>query len=167
MIVLAIVLLLAVFLLPNLWAKWVLDRHAGPRDDYPGSGGELAEHLLARMGIEEVKVELTELGDHYDPQARRVRLSRQHFEGHSLTAVTVAAHEVGHAIQHHRGYAPLLARTRLVRVAQQAEKLGSLLMMAAPVLLLLARTPGGMFMVQPPPQQVVAVAVPVATAMPA
>ncbi len=147
MMVLVLVLLLAIFLLPNLWAKWVLERHAGPRDDYPGSGGELAKHLLARMGIDEVKVELTERGDHYDPQARRVRLSRQHFEGRSLTAVTVAAHEVGHAIQHHRGYTPLLARTRLVRVAHQAEKLGSLLMMAAPVLLLLTRTPGGMLIV--------------------
>ncbi|MDN3520287.1 zinc metallopeptidase [Halomonas ramblicola] len=143
MFVLAVVLLLALFLLPNLWAQWVLRRHARGRDDYPGTGGELAEHLLRRLGIEGVKVEVTEGGDHYDPQARRVRLSRDHYAGRSLTAVTVAAHEVGHAIQHHQGYAPLLARSRLVVVARQAEKLGALLMMAAPVLLVATRMPGG------------------------
>ncbi|MCH4563395.1 zinc metallopeptidase [Halomonas sp. EGI 63088] len=147
MILLVIALLLAIFLLPNLWAKWVLNRHARPRDDYPGTGGELAEHLLKRLGIDGVEVELTEQGDHYDPQARRVRLSREHYAGRSLTAVTVAAHEVGHAIQHHHGYAPLLARTRLVAVAQQAEKLGALLMMAAPFLFVLTRMPGGMLIV--------------------
>lgn len=143
MIVLLVVALLALFLLPNLWAQWVLRRHGGPRDDYPGTGGELAEHLLQRLGIDGVEVELTEQGDHYDPLARRVRLSREHYEGRSLTAVTVAAHEVGHAIQHHQGYAPLAARTHLVQFAQRAEKLGALLMMIAPLLFVVTRVPGG------------------------
>jgi Zn-dependent membrane protease YugP len=147
MILLAVALLLAIFLLPNIWAKWVLNRHARPRDDYPGTGAELARHLLSRLGIEGVPVELTEQGDHYDPQTRCVRLTKGHFEGRSLTAVTVAAHEVGHAIQHHRGYAPLMARSRLVGVAQQAEKLGALLMMASPFLFALTRAPGGMVIV--------------------
>jgi len=66
-----------------------------------------------------------------------VRLSPEAYGGRSLTAVTMAAHEVGHAIQHHQGYAPLLARTRLVAVARQAEKLGAVLMMAAPFLFVL------------------------------
>ncbi|EWH03301.1 zinc metallopeptidase, partial [Halomonas sp. BC04] len=147
MIVLLIAMLLAIFLLPNAWANWVLARHSRGRDDYPGTGAELAEHLLRRMGIEDVKVELTEQGDHYDPLERRVRLSRDHYEGRSLTAVTVAAHEVGHAIQHHQGYAPLIARSRLVGVAQKAEKIGALLMMAAPFLFILTRLPGGLAIV--------------------
>lgn len=147
MAVLLIGVLLLIFILPSYWAKWVLSRHAAPRNDYPGTGAELARHLLERLGIEGVEVEVTERGDHYDPEARRVRLSPQHYEGRSLTAVTVAAHEVGHAIQHARGYAPLLARSRLVRVAQQAEKLGAVLMMAAPFLFILTRLPGGMLIV--------------------
>ncbi|MDR5904262.1 zinc metallopeptidase [Franzmannia qiaohouensis] len=147
MLIIALVLVAAVFILPNYWAKWVLNRHARQRSDYPGSGGELARHLLERLGIEGVEVEVTEYGDHYDPAARRVRLSPEHYEGRSLTAVTVAAHEVGHAIQHARGYTPLLARTRLVGVAQQAEKLGAVLMMAAPFLFILTRLPGGMLIV--------------------
>lgn len=147
MVVLLIVLLLAVFILPNVWAKWVLRRHQRGRDDYPGTGAELAEHLLRRLGVDEVSVERTEFGDHYDPETRCVRLSPDHYDGRSLTAVTVAAHEVGHAIQHHQGYAPLLARSRLVGVAQKAEKMGAILMMAAPFLFLLTRVPGGLALV--------------------
>ena len=137
MFVVLIIFALAIFVLPNLWAKWVLKRHTRGRDDYPGTGAELADHLLRRLGIEGASVERTEFGDHYDPETRCVRLSPDNYDGRSLTAVTVAAHEVGHAIQHHQGYAPLLARSRLVKVAQKAEKLGAILMMAAPFLFLL------------------------------
>ncbi|MCA1773546.1 MAG: zinc metallopeptidase [Halomonas sp.] len=145
--VVLIIFSLAIFVLPNLWAKWVLKRHTQGRDDYPGTGAELAEHLLRRLGVEGVKVECTEYGDHYDPEDRCVRLTPDHFDGRSLTAVTVAAHEVGHAIQHSEGYAPLLARSRLVKVAQKAEKLGAILMMAAPFLFILTRLPGGLALV--------------------
>lgn len=144
MIVLLVVLALAIFLLPNLWAQWVLKRHARGRNDYPGSGGELASHLLRRFGLDHVAVEVSEQGDHYDPLTKAVRLSPDNFDGRSLTAVTVAAHEVGHALQHAEGYAPLVARSRMVGVAQKAEKLGALLMMAAPFLFILTRLPGGL-----------------------
>lgn len=88
-----------------------------------------------------VVVEISERGDHYDPAAKAVRLSPGHYHGRSLAAVTVAAHEVGHAIQDHEGYAPLAWRTRLVRVAQAAEKAGAMLMLAIPVLMLVTRRP--------------------------
>ena len=65
-----------------------------------------------------VGVEATEMGDHYDPQARKVRLSPANYSGHSLTAVTVATHEVGHAIQHARGEVLFDYRQRLVRAAR-------------------------------------------------
>lgn len=144
MIILLIAVALAIFLLPNLWAKWVLKRYTRGRDDYPGTGSELAEHLLRRFEVSGVNVERTKHGDHYDPDARTVRLSPDIYDGKTLTAVTVAAHEVGHALQHHQGYAPLLARSRLVRVAQKAEKIGAILMMVAPFLFILTRLPGGL-----------------------
>ncbi|GAB4300779.1 MAG: zinc metallopeptidase [Thiohalomonadaceae bacterium] len=134
-------LILFLTLAPALWAKMVLRRYSGMRRDYPGSGGELARHLLDRHGLKHVAVETTEQGDHYDPQARAVRLAPEHFNGRSLTAVTVAAHEVGHALQDHSGYAPLAWRTRLVRLARGAEKAGAALMLALPVLTLLTRAP--------------------------
>jgi len=65
----------------------------------------------------------------------------EHFDGKSLTAATVAAHEVGHAIQDQTGYQPLTERTRLIRVAQGAEKAGAVVMMTIPLVAALARTP--------------------------
>lgn len=135
------VLILFLTLAPALWAKAVLRRYSGARSDYPGSGGELARHLLDHHGLQQVAVEATEQGDHYDPLAKAVRLAPEHLDGRSLTAVTVAAHEVGHALQDHSGYAPLAWRTRLVRVAQGAEKAGAVLMLALPVLTVLTRAP--------------------------
>ena len=88
-----------------------------------------------------VKVETTEKGDHYDPETKTVCLMPDHYSGKSLTAVTIAAHEVGHAIQDQMGFQPLAERTRLVRFAQGAEKVGAVVMMGIPIATALARTP--------------------------
>jgi Zn-dependent membrane protease YugP len=119
----------------------VLRRHGGERADLGHSGAQLARRLLGEQGLGEVKVEVTDRGDHYDPAAKAVRLSAGNYHGLSLTALTVAAHEVGHAIQDHAGYAPLAWRTRLVVLAQAAEKAGGLLMLATPLLMLVTRRP--------------------------
>jgi len=126
---------------PQLWTRRVFAQHSVPRPDYPGTGAELARHLLDRFDMQHVKVEATELGDHYDPEAKAVRLTPDKFNGKSLTAVTVAAHEVGHAIQDHTGYQPFTERTRLVRVAHGAEKLGGVVMMGIPIAAAVAQTP--------------------------
>lgn len=126
---------------PQLWTRRVFAQYNGPRSDYPGTGGELAQHLLDRLDMKHIKVEPTEKGDHYDPEAKAVRLTSGTYSGKSLTAVTVAAHEVGHAIQDCTGYQPLAERTRLVRVAHGAEKVGVVLMMGIPIATALARTP--------------------------
>ena len=135
------ILFAAVLYGPQLWVNWVLRRHGRERPDLPGTGGEFARHLLDRLGLHEVQVETTEEGDHYDPRSRRVRLLPQHHDGRSLTAVVIAAHEVGHALQHAQGYAPLLARQRLVELAGHAQRIGSGILIAAPFLAVLARAP--------------------------
>jgi Zn-dependent membrane protease YugP len=68
-------------------------------------------------------------------------LSAGNYQARSLTAVTVAAHEVGHALQHASGFAPLLLRTRLVKWVSPVEKTGAMLMMAAPLIIGLTRLP--------------------------
>ena len=73
--------------------------------------------------------------------SKTVRLSESNLNGRSLTAVAVAAHEFGHALQHAKNYQPLIARTRMVGFAQKTEKLGGLALMAMP---LLSLTPGGL-----------------------
>jgi Zn-dependent membrane protease YugP len=93
------------------------------------------------MQISQVGVEQTDKGDHYDPEQRVVRLSPDNFNGRSLTAVAVAAHEVGHAIQHHKEEPLLATRTRMVTLAHWGEKVGAILMFAIPVVTLLTRMP--------------------------
>lgn len=138
---LLILLMLALVLLPGLWVRRVMRRHSGHRSDFRGDGAAFARHLLDEHGMTEVGVEATDRGDHYDPTARMVRLSPENHAGRSLTAITVAAHEVGHAIQHHHGVGGLSTRTQLVGWAIRAERLGGGLMLAIPLLLILTRTP--------------------------
>ncbi len=135
------VVLLIVFL-PQWWAKKVFAKHSQPQDHIQGTGGELAEHLIERFEIEGVTVEETEEGnDHYDPESKTVKLSPKNYRDKSLTAVAVATHEVGHAIQHHNNEAKLALRSRLVKVSVKLEKFGSIMMMVMPVVLVLTRSP--------------------------
>ena len=71
-----ILLLLAVVFGPQWWVKHVLAKHGSDRPDLPGTGGELARHLLDEMKLTDVKVEVTDKGDHYDPEDRAVRFCR-------------------------------------------------------------------------------------------
>jgi len=139
LIVLAIVLSLAV--LPQMWVRKVISQHATERSDFPGTGGEFARHLLDEMKLGHVKVEETKLGDHYDPDAKVIRLLPEHFNGRSLSAVVIAAHEAGHAMQDATAYPPLQARTRLAKQAIKMEKIGAVIMLVAPIMMLLAKSP--------------------------
>jgi uncharacterized protein len=131
----------ALAMLPQMWVRGVLKRHSVDRPDFPGTGGEFARDVLDRLGLPSVGVEETKLGDHYDPEAKVVRLSPGHFSGRSLSAVVVAAHEVGHAMQDASGYGPLAARTRMARKAQKVETFGAVVMLAAPIIMLLSKSP--------------------------
>ena len=85
---LLLLMLLAVALGPQWWVRRVLRRHGVERPDFPGTGAELARHLLDEAGLPQVKVEPTEHGDHYDPDARAVRLLPQHHDGRSVAVGT-------------------------------------------------------------------------------
>ncbi|MBS0168263.1 MAG: zinc metallopeptidase [Nitrospira sp.] len=139
--VLLLLIVVAVVVGPQVWTRRVFAKHSAPRPDFPGTGGELATHLLNRFDLHHITVEPTQIGDHYDPVSKTVRLTPAILDGKSLTAITIAAHEVGHAIQDHLGYQPLAERTKLVRVAQGAEKVGALLMMGIPIAGAVAHTP--------------------------
>lgn len=141
-LLLIVLLLLAVILGPGLWVKRVMNQYSEPDDRYPGTGGQLARHLLDSLGLEHVGTEKTEIGDHYDPRKKVVRLAPENFSGRSLTAITVAAHEVGHALQDAQGYGPLKWRSRLVQWVSPVEKVGAGLLMVAPFLLAITRVPG-------------------------
>lgn len=139
-----IVAFLAVAVLPQLWVRHTIDRHGADRPDLPGTGGELARHLLDRFDLSDTKVEITDKGDHYDPETRTVRLLARHHDGRSLSAVAVAAHEVSHAIQHARGERLLALRQRLAKLALATDRIAGIFFIAAPALALIARTPAAL-----------------------
>src|SRR5205814_10457248 len=86
------------------------------------TGAQAAREILDRAGLHDVPVE--EIGghltDHYDPTKRALFLSSENFQGNSIAAVGVAAHESGHALQHRAAYAPLKWRMMMVPATQFA-----------------------------------------------
>jgi uncharacterized protein len=90
------------------------------------TGADTARAILRANGLHDVKVEAVpgQLSDHYDPRTKTVRLSEAHFRVPSVAGAAVAAHEVGHALQHAKAYAPLQIRSSLVPVAQIGQNFG-------------------------------------------
>lgn len=139
---LLIILVMLAVLGPQLWVRRVLDRyHRVDEANFPGTAAELARHLLDRANLQAVKVEVTELGDHYDPRERAVRLTRDKFDAKTLTAITIAAHECGHAYQHAAREPLFQLRTRLASISIVAQRVGSFLLFAAPFAVLITRAP--------------------------
>ncbi len=128
------IVIIAVIFLPQLWVQRVLKKHSNIRSDFPGTGGEFAQHLIKQFDLN-VKLETTEQGDHYDPQTKTVRLSTQNYNAKSLTAVATAAHEVGHAIQHKDKMALLMLRAPLAKMAFYVEKVAQLALISTPIFL--------------------------------
>ena len=96
------------------------------------TGAEAARAILDRNGLTDVRIEHIRgtLSDHYDPRTRVLRLSDMVYRGNSISSSAIAAHEVGHAIQHARDYAPLRFRNAIVPVVNFASNLSWLFILA-------------------------------------
>jgi uncharacterized protein len=101
------------------------------------TGREVAEKMLRDNGINDVQVVSVPgfLSDHYNPANRTVNLSPEVYNGASVSAAAVAAHECGHAIQHATQYAPLQFRSKMVPVTQISSNLSQIVLLAGIVLL--------------------------------
>lgn len=140
-------LLLLLALIPGIWVKLTMKRHAKERADIAGTGGELAIHLLKRFDLEHVSVEETKEGaDHYHTVDKAVRLSPSVYNGKSITAVAIAAHEVGHAIQFGRNEVISQLRTKYLPIASMFKKAGVLMIYALPFIGILIRAPAAIIM---------------------
>lgn len=116
-----------IFVLPALffamWAQFrvnsTFSRYLRERSYAGFTGSQVARRILDENGMRDVSVERIggQLSDHYDPRSKTVRLSNEVYSGTSVAALGVAAHEVGHALQHARDYGPLSLRTSLFPVA--------------------------------------------------
>lgn len=143
---LSIALMLAI-MLPQWWVRYVIRKHSTPIEEMPGTGGELARHLIERFALEGVTVEPTEpYTDHYDPASATVRLGPDNLDGRSVTAVAIAAHEVGHAIQFNRNETVSRLRSRYLPLSIALSRLGTYILLAFPVVSLLTRSPSVMML---------------------
>jgi Zn-dependent membrane protease YugP len=131
----------ALVIAPRIWVNHVLREHNRKEGDFPVTAAELAREILDQHQLQRVKVERTDLGDHYDPHSRTVRLARDKYDRKTLTALTTAAHEAAHAIQHADNYGPFIWRMRLGKVAQVTGEAGFVLLLAAPVSAMFSRQP--------------------------
>lgn len=104
----------------SLYTKGVFSKYERVPSQRGFSGAQAAAYMLDAAGIHDVSIEPVRgfLSDHYDPTAKTLRLSPNVYGGRSLSAIGVACHEAGHAIQHAKSYAPLTLRTLLVPAAQ-------------------------------------------------
>jgi len=107
------------------------------------SGREIAEKMLRENGIYDVKVTSVEgfLSDHYNPTNRTVNLSPDVYNGTSISAAAVAAHECGHAVQHATSYGPLMLRSKLVPAVQFSSMLVNWVLLAGMVMLAMTKNP--------------------------
>lgn len=138
-----------ILLLPAMafafWAQWKVQstyqKYSRVRAANGMSGRDMARSIMSRNGVSDVGVEAVGgvLSDHYDPGKKMVRLSEGNYAGGSIASIAVAAHEVGHVLQHHEGYLPLQMRSGMAPVVGFAS------MAAAPLfivgMLLGVRTP--------------------------
>jgi len=104
------------------------------------TGAQAAERMLRSQGVFDVKIERIEgfLSDYYDPSQKVLRLSPDVYDSDSLSAIGVACHEAGHALQHAHAYAPLTLRTALVPLAQFSSVASYWIIMAGFVMMYMA-----------------------------
>ena len=123
-----------------MWAQFKIKSAYAHASRLPASSGmsgaQTAAAILRAFDIDDVKIEPVQsfLGDHYDPRNKVLRLSPDVYQGRSLASLGIAAHEVGHAIQHATGYAPLAIRNGLVPLASVGSNLSMILVIIGVIL---------------------------------
>jgi Zn-dependent membrane protease YugP len=116
-----------------MWAQFHIrntyQKYASISSSLGMTGAQVADTILQRMGVQDVRVEPIEgeLTDHYDPSAKAVRLSSGVYGSTSLAAAAIAAHECGHVLQDVQGYTPMNLRAALVPAANLGSNIGPLL----------------------------------------
>lgn len=127
---------------PSLWVKFVMWRHSSDIEEMPGTGGELASHLVESLKLEGVKVESGEQGQNfYSPDEKLVSLSPDLYSGKSITAIAVAAHEVGHAIQFSRNEPVSQLRKKYLGVAFLIKRIGAVILLISPAVFAAVKLP--------------------------
>lgn len=138
-----------IIIIGSMIVSWLVSNRMESRfrqfsqEPIPMSGKEIAEKMLRDHHIHDVKVISTSghLTDHYNPANKTVNLSESVYHSNSIAAAAVAAHEVGHAVQHAQAYAWLSMRSALVPIVQFSSNLVGIVMLIGVILLAMGSTP--------------------------
>ena len=120
-----IILTAIIYFIPGMWVNYTLNKHNDVLPNMPFSAKEFGEELLKEKGLDDVKIETTKEGDHYDLIDKAVRVETSRLDRKSLTSITVMCHEIGHAIQHKEKYPPLERRYKIAKVTNFVTKLST------------------------------------------
>ena len=110
-------------LIPILWINYVFKKNDEILPNMPFDGYEFGDQLIKELNLNDVRIETTAIGDHYDLEQRKVKVHGERLQRKSLTSISIICHEIGHAIQHAENYKPLITRTKLVKNTQWINKL--------------------------------------------
>jgi Zn-dependent membrane protease YugP len=116
-------------LVASIRLRWIYGKYHNVRFESGVSGFEAARRILDANGLSETPIiEISgHLTDHYDLLKNQLCLSSENYRGGSVSAISIAAHETGHALQQHAGYQPFRIRTRLIPIASFATPLSAVL----------------------------------------
>lgn len=142
MLALSVILLLFCMYVPTWWVKLTMRRYAKPIPSLQGTGGELAVHLVERFQLQGVQVKQGGVNEnYYNPENKEVVLEPSVYNEKSITAVAVAAHEVGHAIQFTRDEPVSHLRAKYMSKALMVRRVGETMLTMTPVLGFLLKSP--------------------------
>ena len=126
-IMVAIFLFFIITFAPIVWVNYVFKKNDKILPNMPFDAYEFGEQLIKELKLNNVRIEKTLIGDHYDLDEKKVKVHEDRFKRKSLTSISVICHEIGHAIQHSEDYSPLITRTKLVKNTQWINKISMFL----------------------------------------
>ena len=130
-----IIFLFILFVAPITWYNYVFKKNDKILINMPFNGFEFGRELLQEHNLDDVKIESTKLGDHYDLINKKVMVLEDRLEKKSLTSITIICHEIAHAIQHKENYKPLKRRNVIIKSTAWITQLGSgILLIGFPII---------------------------------
>ena len=133
--ILYLIFLFILFVAPIIWYNYIFKKNDNVLINMPFTGFEFGKELLQEHNLNDVQIEATKLGDHYDLINKKVMVLEDRLGKKSLTSITIICHEIAHAIQHKENYKPLKRRNVIIRNTAWITQLGSgILLIGFPII---------------------------------
>ena len=133
--ILYLIFLFILFVAPIIWYNYIFKKNDKVLINMPFTGFEFGRELLQEHNLNDVQIEGTKLGDHYDLINKKVMVLEDRLEKKSLTSITIICHEIAHAIQHKENFKPLKRRNVIIRNTSWITQLGSgILLIGFPII---------------------------------